>query len=667
MATVPVLRPDTIATRPVGTPYQSAAGATAGAFGTDPAALMSAGKSLENTGDMLYKEVLRAQIEDNERETKKADLLLQEKLSMIRNGDGTPDNPGFLNLKGDAAVSAAGDAEQKRQKALREVSDGITNPKVKQMFEPLGRQRTISSTGEANDYTSKQRTVANNEVSQARQAGFQDSAIEARNNDARVATMAQSAGREAASNAADNGVQNPEVIKQEVEKASSGVYSAAIQARIQDDPQAAWDMYKTHQNQIDGKTQALLEKALEAPLTLAAAQGLADGAYLKYGDNEKAAGDYIKSTAKTAKERQAAEQQYEHAVDRSYSKNLHARSEIQWQQSQEDHRIAAEARGRDTRAQAVVDTVDTKDPAAGEAAIREKLSGQDEETAISIYRGRVSRDSAYKVETARVANQRASVSIVDGNMSFTEWAKANPDDFKVVAQDPTAINRLTQLSKDVAEGKKYAETSDGETFLGISTMEPSKLAKLDPRELYGKLTQSEYAKVQSLVTGAVNNIRKIQEDPHANDAGMSALRNMGKTIFGGKDDSTKSRQRNAAINEMNIFVAEAGANGKRPDANELNKEATRILLQVQVGASGVKGFFGFDSSTIAADVRSMPAERRATATVPFDKIPEDLKADISAELKKRGIKETNSLLEQIAGAQAAGDKARQKRLFGIKE
>lgn len=271
MARVPQASPGVSAVeiRPIAPAYQQTSGLLVDAIQSRGASqnIERAAQKIEGAGDMLAQEAVKQQMEDNEREAKKADIALSEKMRAIMFGDGTPENPGFYGLKGEAALAAYPKVREQMAEARKQIGGTLTNAKAREMFELSAAGRFDTEGRSMDRHNMQERIVANDTVSVTRIREANDGAIAGWNDPQRVAQQEAIIRGEIYSMGQRNGW-SPEVINSRIQEEQSKMYYGMIKAALGHSALDAQKLYDQYKPAIDGSLRPAIEKELEAGTVL---------------------------------------------------------------------------------------------------------------------------------------------------------------------------------------------------------------------------------------------------------------------------------------------------------------------------------------------------------------------------------------------------------------
>lgn len=262
MPTVPVYN-QRVAPAGANTPYVNAPAATPAAFGA------LTGQALENVGQgvtTLGKDVTAyldtVNKENNQRTIQQKYTVAAQQRSLVLNGDGTADNPGILNLKGNDAM-AAWPVAQKQLDAIKAAGlEGVTNTKVRDGFTAAWDTTTQPHIDNALQHVYQQRNVANTEA----RKGVVDTAVQdaaANPYDTRIIDhssimISEAVAQQAASDGLDTAT-----MKDKVVQAQSAMFEKVIKAAAVASTKQAINLFTTYEDRMDGVTKAVVTDFLE--------------------------------------------------------------------------------------------------------------------------------------------------------------------------------------------------------------------------------------------------------------------------------------------------------------------------------------------------------------------------------------------------------------------
>lgn len=489
---------------------------------------------------------------------------------------------------------------EKRIAAARKRLAGSASGLARRKFDQASNIRVMRETESINRHTTTQREVANDLVSESAIAQARDDAAASWNDMTKVGQSL----RLVADEVQDIGQRKgwaPEVVQQQIEAEQTKIHLAVINNALEVDPMAAEAYYQTNKANIDGTARAAIEKSLEAGVIGAKALKIADAIYAP-------------GKSRT--------QMYDDAVKASGG----------------DADLAREAR-REIELRA---TAFDKDKTAREKAIIEGAE-------------------------AKVINE----GVLPSALSAVEKATLGP----------AGVARLHEFHKQTIErGSYYKPVMDNDAILAEEelndlTGSQEGREKLAGMSLLGegylrRMTKEQADRWRSVIRGlnsaderAQRAAEKTLTDQAPYNNALSVLKNFAPESyqFGSQAANDKARaKQQKAIRAMTSFVDGFTKEGKRPTRAEVEQEASRIFLDMWADPPGL--FNAFEGLAIDAD--TMTPEQRAIVSVPVDKVPSDLRGEIVYEIRRSGLDVTDSLVSNLAGAYAAKDSARAKRLLG---
>lgn len=124
-----------------------------------PGQEQQAGADVQKLGEVTNDIGERIQNQLDSSMAKQADTGFAQKIMDIASGDGTTANPGFLNMRGQAAVNALPSARAAIVKAKNDFADGLADDFQKSMFNRVATQRLVSIGREMADHSFQQGTA----------------------------------------------------------------------------------------------------------------------------------------------------------------------------------------------------------------------------------------------------------------------------------------------------------------------------------------------------------------------------------------------------------------------------------------------------------------------------------------------------------------------------
>lgn len=277
MAVVPTYGQPEVQQRPLGTPYQDAAGATPAAFGAVQgqalAGLGAAGAKIGAEGMAIAAQMHYSDIERAAKDGHTAQL--QQNTNLLW-GDGTAQNPGFLNLKGEAAVAALPGVQAQLQKIHQTIGQGIQDKAAQQLYGSAGDATVTKDMELVNRFGAQQRSAADLNSSNARIATATTRAMLQWNDPQAVETQLGAVEGEVKSKAIQGGWSD-DVYQQQLTVARSGVIDKVVRSAALQSPELAASMLTRYGPQIDAPTTLRLQEHLHPKLEAAQARSAVGG------------------------------------------------------------------------------------------------------------------------------------------------------------------------------------------------------------------------------------------------------------------------------------------------------------------------------------------------------------------------------------------------------
>ena len=193
---------------------------------------------------------------------------------MLQLGDGTDENPGFLNLQGQAAIDGREAHIASLEKLQETMLDRASSDRVGALVSRAFNNRFESANDRSTIHFGRQRVVANRATFEAHQAATADDAavLGAAGDTDGVLELATLAGAQAAAHAEQTGA-DPTL---EAEAAITNILVNEIERRIVTDPASARAFFEQHKEDIDGRQHTKIEVALDRAERQANRLALAD-------------------------------------------------------------------------------------------------------------------------------------------------------------------------------------------------------------------------------------------------------------------------------------------------------------------------------------------------------------------------------------------------------
>lgn len=231
--------------------------ATAASFGGGAAALAGeVGESLNTISRALIKQKVKLE----KAETRDALTQAQAASDLYLFGDGTEQNKGLYNLKGQDASTAYIDSVDTFTGIGQDYSERLTNKRSKDVFNVLYNDYKAKNLRSVVQYQSKQVDVYNIQTLDAENAWFVDNAIGNRN----TPEIIEEAEFGIVANVVTKmkgfeGAKTEQVVKSEV----GNLYKSVLDAVSSDSPEAALNFFSAHQDKFEPAIRSKLKADLE--------------------------------------------------------------------------------------------------------------------------------------------------------------------------------------------------------------------------------------------------------------------------------------------------------------------------------------------------------------------------------------------------------------------
>ena len=198
--------------------------------------------------------------EDAEREARDLDTEYSNSLRALQLGDGTDANPGYLNLRGEAAIGGREAHLKALENLQKTMLEKASSDRVRGIVSRAFDSRLKSALDSSAVHFGNQRDVANKASFDAHQAAIADDAAVAgaAGDTEGVEELAALAGAQAAEYALQTG-KDPVL---ESEAAVSVILTSEIERRALEDPDSARDYFEQHRGDIDGRQHNAIEVLL---------------------------------------------------------------------------------------------------------------------------------------------------------------------------------------------------------------------------------------------------------------------------------------------------------------------------------------------------------------------------------------------------------------------
>jgi hypothetical protein len=529
MATVPTAQPQETL-RPLRPQYVQS-NLNADDFGAAKGrGIAKAGAALSNAGDVLGDIVLREQIEDNERGAKDLEVKYRARVNTILYGDGTEKNPGYQALQGEGAVRGQVAAQEAIAKAREELLKEAGNDRVREMFGTTSTILQGDYSNGINRHASAQREVANDAAAQARINSAVDTAALGFS-DPEIVASSEVIVRNEVLDIAERKGWSEAVTVDELRKAQTSLYAGMIQSALTEDPDMALDMFTKYKPRMDAKSAAVLGRQVQEVTIAKVAQSVVDEEMAKGGSRAD-----IRARIRDRTSGKGEEEAIQNVNQRL--------SEI--------------------------DSDFNRAEAFKNAAYREEQ------------RSFAAQDRAEK-EFKENTNKKALVAVREGQTVDQVIAGMTPQELEMVQGQPYFMDNLNKIEQARIKGEMFAPASDGRTLASIKGMSDTERAAVDLTQIQPLMTEAENATAATIVGTAQRKVKDIQDSPKPYDEANRVLNRFAPPAlqWGANKQTEKNFQIQRAVeDQMAEFIQKYTSKGEIPPADEVQKEAQRLLMPI---------------------------------------------------------------------------------------
>lgn len=222
-----------------------------------------AGAELQQGAAQLQAELDKMQNEDNDREFGKLDNEMSDYIRLKSYGDGTAENPGYLNSTGENAMNGYSLLQKDIDKKVADLKKTASNQDVLDRFTVVSDHRTNDAYSSFLNHAGDQRKVANDQTTEARIAAATSDAVSNFGNPMFLEQGLAVQESELRSAGARNG-SSPEAIEFAVKQQKSKTIAATVTAAIVGNLGYAKQLTAKYSGEIDGLTLADLKDKMHA-------------------------------------------------------------------------------------------------------------------------------------------------------------------------------------------------------------------------------------------------------------------------------------------------------------------------------------------------------------------------------------------------------------------
>ena len=492
--------------------------------------MAKAGAALQNAGDALGDVVLREQAEDNERGAKESEIKLRNRYNTVLYGDGTAENPGYLNSQGENAVKNQAAAQEALGKIREEILKEAPNDRVREMFGTTSAILQGDYVNALGKHATTQREVANDATSQARMNKAIDAGALAWNDPEMLATSQGIVQNEVLDMAERKGW-SVEVTVSKLKEAQTSLYAGAIQAALPEDPDAALAMFQKYRPGMTAEASAVLGRQVQEVATVKVAQDIVDEEMAK-GGSTKEIGDRIRARTSGATE--------EKALNIAGERIREVQADFNFQESLKN------------------------------AAWRE------EQRAITL-KNQAEKEFEKSTKESFTKGVRTGTSVNDVMATLT------PEQASVINQDPYFISNMERIEQAKIKGEMFSSTPNPRAVENWNKLTDVEKAQADLAALQPTLTEKEYNKVATDQQRAAQKVKDIQDSPKPYELGERYLNRFAPPAlqWGANKQSERNFQiQRAVTDEMADFIQTFTSKGEVPSAEELQQKAQQLLIPI---------------------------------------------------------------------------------------
>ena len=645
------------------------------AFGLGQAkGMMAFAQGLASMGQALE----RIQLQDEENELKSFDVALANGIRAELHGDPESGQEGYFTTQNNDALDGYVPTRQRIAQLRDEMLQNVSSKRVRDRATVIAGRRLNTAYTEMADHNNRNRNAVSKAVSEAR---ADNAKSDAANNPAVLPQSLATLGQETVARMNREGVTNPEVIANEVEKEQTDAVMQTINMQLsQGNANGAAALLRDYAEIMTPAARAKASVAVMRNLVVEEAQTIADEADAR-GLRGEGAREFIKEQASNPETRQNAlglldqldrrrrleRQDAMQAVSDALPGKAQAEFDeirglvggdfaqgIEMAREIEDPRLRDDVVNRLLREEAnyarrnssanVAEEVDLMVRMAAEEAGSsdpEDIAGVlDEwnETSPERFPLRLTnkamgvvleRDRQRKaIDTAKILEARSSASEAIANGETLDgWSTANPTAMTELSKDPGALSTIQAMDDARATGEIYSRVSDGETLLNFFELPPGEQAEVDLREIRHKLNPSEFTEARRTQAAVREHLAKAEDANlrwivSAVDTALKRYSPSGNDYGTDRASDTDRAMNNAIYNrtvaEIQDFIS---ANGRDPYPTEIDEIAARNTAAVSVER---QGFFSPVTQFLFGDVEVDPSELQGididsveTATVDY--------------------------------------------------
>ena len=648
------------------------------AFGLGQAkGMMAFAQGLASMGQALE----RIQLQDEENELKSFDVALANGIRAELHGDPESGQEGYFTTQNNDALDGYVPTRQRIAQLRDEMLQNVSSKRVRDRATVIAGRRLNTAYTEMADHNNRNRNAVSKAVSEAR---ADNAKSDAANNPAVLPQSLATLGQETVARMNREGVTNPEVIANEVEKEQTDAVMQTINMQLsQGNANGAAALLRDYAEIMTPAARAKASVAVMRNLVVEESQTIADEADAR-GLRGEGAREFVKERASNPETRQSAlglldqlarrrkleRQDAMQAVSDALPGKAQAEFDeirglvggdfaqgIEMARQIEDPRLRDDVVTRLLREEAnyarrnssanVAEEVDLMVRMAAEEAESsdpEDIAGVlDEwnETSPEQFPLRLTnkamgvvldRDRQRKaIDTAKILEARSSASeAVAGGQSLDEWSTANPTAMTELSKDPGALSTIRAMEDARATGEIFAPVSDGRTMHTFRQLSPQEITEVDLLEQRHLMNQSEFAEASRVQATMRSYLAKAQQENTRwigaeVDKAMKMFspsgRDYGTNRASDADRAVSNEIFNRSVLALEEFTASEGREPRTSEIHEIvSRETVGVTVERQGFLSSVTNYVFGGVDLDPSELEGISVENVETATVEYDTI-----------------------------------------------
>jgi len=629
----------------LGSPYQTAKGATPDAFGAGIGRAMAGlGQATSKAADDTFKIASAIQQEDNEGEARELDAEFMNAITIESHGGQLdPNNPqsaktGFYNTKNKDTSAALSDFNNAINEHRERIYGKASNDAVKRIIEKQFSDRVFSQFNQSHKYAAQQKSNYRKIQAQSRQSASMNLGINGTETDFIQAFYTIENDERALSKG--QGLEKAIVDQRIAQKRSDLIIGRISRLNASDEPGASKKAKALFESQsalgnIDGKRHGALKEAIDK--------------------------------ANVGEE-----------TNRVYD---------EWIQANPMETSVGDLNPDNVR------------------AARKKAATIKDDTVRKAFEAKIDKDvsrinAVAKAEKSKIASEVRTWLHENPGKDIFDWKalENNGPKFTRIAGDGTLFKSIVSTQTAIQKGEQFAAVTDNKTFSETLRIPKTELAKVEDARSeipnWQKMTEGEQNKILTKIQNDKKEIIKLKQNPrYLRNTWVKLSNNMPKKMAKAMSDpDLPATDPNfeivmSAREVMRTWMLDDRQINNPPNDEAIQRKAAEIMMDIRSDPEGFesdeRSFTGY-----AVQRNKMSAKQRAVATVPINEIPDYIRKAIEADINaRRGTRDPNGrvqalwvetrnrindegidgVIEELAGAIAMNDRRRIDRILGRSE